>query len=48
MREIGFDKIGFNVLADTNDVCYAVSLKSWQLEEDKTLRGPIKTVFIFF
>ena len=35
MREIRFDKIGFNVLADTHDMCYALSLKNWQLDREK-------------
>lgn len=35
MREIRFDKIGFNVLADTHNMCYAVSLKYWQLVKEK-------------
>lgn len=34
MREIRFDKIGFNVLANTNDVRYAVSFKNGQLDKD--------------
>lgn len=36
MREIGFDKIGFNILADTYNVCYAMCLKNWQLEKQST------------
>lgn len=35
VREIRLDKIGFDVLADTHDVCYALCLKNWQLDEDK-------------
>lgn len=34
VREIRLDKIGFDVLADTHDVCYALCLKNWQLDED--------------
>lgn len=34
MREIGFDKIGFNVLADTHNMRYALSLKNWQLDRE--------------
>lgn len=34
MREIRFDKIGFNVLADTHDVCDALCLKNGQLDEE--------------
>lgn len=33
--EIRLDKIGFDVLADTHDVCYSLCLKNWQLDEDK-------------
>lgn len=33
MREIGFDEIGFNVLAYTHNMCYALSLQNWQLEK---------------
>lgn len=35
MREIRFDKIGFDILADTDNVCYALLLKNWQLHEGK-------------
>lgn len=35
VREIGLDKIGFDVLADTHNVCYALCLKNWQLDEDR-------------
>lgn len=38
VREIRLDKIGFDVLADTHDVCYALRLKNWQLDEDKGRR----------
>lgn len=31
--EIRLDKIGFDVLADTHDVCDALCLKNWQLDE---------------
>ena len=34
MREIRFDKIGFNVLADTHNMRYALSLKNWQLDRE--------------
>lgn len=33
MREIRFDKIGFNVLADTHNMCNSLSLKTWQLNK---------------
>lgn len=32
VREIRFDKIGFNVLADAHNVRYAVSFENWQLD----------------
>lgn len=35
MREIRFDKIGFNVLADTHNVRYALTFKNWQLDKEK-------------
>lgn len=35
MREIGFDEIGFNVLAYTHNMCYALSLQNWQLEKKR-------------
>lgn len=35
MREIRFDKIGFNILADTHNMRYAPSLKNWQLNTQK-------------
>lgn len=34
MREIRFDKIGFNVLADTHNMRYALSLQNWQLDKE--------------
>lgn len=38
MREIGFNKIGFNVLADTHNMSYALSLKNWQLDKEKSYK----------
>lgn len=35
MREIRLDEIGFDVLADTHNVCYALCLQNWQLDEEK-------------
>lgn len=35
MREIRFDKIGFNVLADTHNMRYALSFKNWQLGKER-------------
>lgn len=37
MREIRFDKIGFNVLADTHNMRYALSLENWQLGKEKEI-----------
>lgn len=41
MREIRFDKIGFDILADTDNVCYALLLKNWQLDEGKAVRSSV-------
>lgn len=35
MKEIRLDKIGFNILADTDNMCDAVLLKNWQLQQKK-------------
>lgn len=35
MKEIRLNKIGFNILADTDNVCYALLLKDWQLQQKK-------------
>lgn len=35
MREIRFDKIGLNVLADAHNMRYALSLEDWQLDKEK-------------
>lgn len=35
VKEIRLDKIGFDVLADTHNVRYALCLKNWQLDEDE-------------
>lgn len=35
MKEIRLNKIGFNILADTDNVCYALLLKDWQLQQNK-------------
>lgn len=36
MKEIRLDKIGFNILADTDNVGYALLLKDWQLQQNAT------------
>lgn len=53
MRKIRFDKIGFNVLADTHNMCYALSLKAWQLDNEKeennmSYTNVIKSCISFF
>lgn len=35
MKEIRLNKIGFNILADTDNVCYALLLKDRQLQQKK-------------
>lgn len=35
VREIRFDEIGFDVLADTHNMRYALSLKRWQLNKEE-------------
>lgn len=35
MRKIRFDKIGFNVLADTHDVRYTLTFENWQLDKER-------------
>lgn len=35
MKEIRLDKIGFNILADTDHMCYALLLKDWQLQQQR-------------
>lgn len=44
VREIGFDKIGFDILADTYNVGYTMRLKNWQLEKQKHKVGDIQII----
>lgn len=40
MSKIRFDKIGFDVLADTHNMCYALCLKDWQLDKEEMQYEP--------
>lgn len=42
MRKIRFDEIGFNVLANTHNMRYALSLKNWKLEKRRKAISAVK------